>query len=97
MLYWLNLKNSYNQVWDIPEKLQTEGFEDTYTFLKKPPWIFYICQFTLRKQAFTIVNSAKLCDTPTGFPPNFLAKFPDSPWLFGTQVPWENLHYFKMI
>ena len=78
-------------MWVLPEKTQTEVFEDVYTFLKIPFGTFQICQFTLRKRDFTTVNSAKLCVTPSGIQPNFLAKFPDSPWLFWTQVPLLSL------
>ena len=71
------------------KKLHTEGFGDIYPFLTPPSphRFFLICQLTLRKQDFTTVNSTKLFHTPSEFQPNFLAKFPDSPWLFGIQVP----------
>ena len=75
-----------------------EGFEDKtphrgiwgYIYFSDPtpPRIFLIWQFTLRKQDFITVNFAKLCDTSSGFQPNFSAKFPDSPWTFGIQVLW---------
>ena len=46
--------------------------------VKNLPWFFRFAIFTLRKQDFTTVKSAKLCDTPSRFQPNFFSKVP---WL----------------
>ena len=77
-------------VWAIPGKLQTEGvwiYILFWTSSRSPtPQEFYrICQFTLSKQAFTTANSAKLCDTSSGFPPSFFSKIS---WL--SRSSWDS-------
>ena len=78
LLYW---------VWAIPEKLQTGGFwGDIY-----PPEFFRFVNLLLENKILPLWILQNCVAPLQGFKPSFLAKFPDSPWLFESQVPWLSL------
>ena len=61
-------------------------------FWKKSPAFFIFVNFLLENKLLPLWIPES-CVTPLqGFYPIFLAKFSDSPWLFGAQVPWLSLN-----
>ena len=74
----------------IFKKLDTEGFEDIYTFLKNPQ-NFLVLSIYSQKTRFYHCEFCKIVRHLIWVTTQFLAKFSDSPWLFGTQVPWLSL------
>ena len=56
-----------------------------------PPEFFRFVNLLLEKKLLPVRNLQNCVTLLQGFRPIFLAKFPDSPWLFGTQVPWLSL------
>ena len=87
-----NLPASFPKYRLYQKNSKQRGFGYTYFSEPCPPptphlGIFQISQIALSKKAFTTANSAKYCDTSSGFYTIFWAKFPDSSQLFGTQVP----------
>ena len=60
-------------------------------FWKTPPEFFRFVNLLLENKILPLWILQN-CVTPLQvFKPSFLAKFPDSPWLFGSQVPWLSL------
>ena len=58
---------------------------------KNPPKLFRFVNLLLENKILPLWI-LRNCVTPLqGFNAIFLAKSPDSPWLFGTQVPWLSL------
>ena len=74
------------------QKNQNRGDLDIYTFLNSPlpllPEFFRLVNLLLANKLLRLQILQNIVRLLQGFYTIFLAKFPDSSWLFGTQVHW---------
>ena len=73
-------------------KTPNRGGLDIYTFLNPPPPEFFkFFNLLIVNKLLRLQILQNFVTTLHGFHLIFLATFPHSPWLFGTQVPWISL------
>ena len=85
------LRASFTEYGLYQKKSKQQGLRIYIIFWKNSPEFFRFVNLLLENKILPLWILQNCVTTLQGFNPIVLAKIPDSPWLFGTQVPWLSL------